>query len=98
MYLGGVLCLSPLVLSELLSGAKKTSEQNSLIELFLDLERCECSLEHWIRVGKLRHRLLKLGFAVSTPDAHVFQCALDCDGDVLSEDKIFTHIVKKLLR
>jgi hypothetical protein len=36
--------------------------------------------------------LRALGVSVSTPDAHVAQCALDTDGDLLAEDHVFEKI------
>lgn len=52
------------------------------------------SFEHWERVGALRARCLKSGLSVSTPDAHIAQCALDCDGLLWSRDSIFAKIQK----
>jgi predicted nucleic acid-binding protein len=42
----------------------------------------------------LRARLLRAGLSVSTPDAHVAQCAIDCDGMLWSRDEIFDSIAK----
>jgi predicted nucleic acid-binding protein len=49
-------------------------------------------LEHWFRVGRLRADLRARGLSVSTPDAHVAQCALDLDGLLLTEDAVFGKI------
>ena len=46
---------------------------------------------HWIRVGDLRRRLRGAGLSLSTPDAHVAQCALDLDARLLTRDRIFTR-------
>jgi predicted nucleic acid-binding protein len=40
----------------------------------------------------LRRRLADRGISVSTPDAHVAQCALDRGALLLSRDAIFTRI------
>jgi len=37
----------------------------------------------------LRNSLAAKGLSVSTPDAHVAQCALDLGADLLSADAIF---------
>jgi len=54
----------------------------------------ETPLAHWIRVGELRRRLRHKGLAVSTPDAHVAQCALDRGALLLSGDAVFARIAR----
>jgi predicted nucleic acid-binding protein len=49
---------------------------------------------HWIRVGELRRYRLARGLPVSTPDAHVAQCALDRDATLLSLDASFGRIAQ----
>jgi predicted nucleic acid-binding protein len=34
------------------------------------------------------------GLSVSTPDAHVAQCAIDTGGVLLTEDRVFEKIAK----
>ena len=53
--------------------------------------------EHWFRVGKLRAGLRAEGLSVSTPDAHVAQCAIDTGGVLLTEDRVFEKIAKIVL-
>ena len=43
---------------------------------------------------RLRADLRARGLSVSTPDAHVAQCALDVDGLLLTEDTIFAKIAR----
>lgn len=91
----GRVYLPPIVTAELLSG-KMTARQRAQLESFLlDLPVCEQSLEHWIRVGSLRAYLFSKGLSVSTPDAHIAQCALDLKAELLSEDQIFIKISQK---
>jgi predicted nucleic acid-binding protein len=45
-------------------------------------------------VGDLRRGLAAKGVAVSTPDAHVAQCAIDRDALLLSRDGVFKEIAK----
>jgi predicted nucleic acid-binding protein len=52
----------------------------------------ETPSDHWLRVGDFRRRLRGRGLAVSTPDAHVAQCALDRDALLLSRDAVFQRI------
>lgn len=57
-----------------------------------DLELADTPFTHWTAVGHLRSMLAARGLAVSTPDAHVAQCALDLDGILLSQDGVFGKI------
>jgi predicted nucleic acid-binding protein len=59
-----------------------------------DLPALGIDPEHWFRVGKLRSDLRSRGLSVSTPDAHVAQCALDMDAALLTEDRVFEKIAK----
>ena len=54
----------------------------------------ETPLEHWIRVGDLRRRLADRGVSVSTPDAHVAQCALERGALLLTRDSVFLRIAQ----
>ena len=90
--------LPPLVAAELVSG-RLTSRQRTELESFLaDLPLCVADLDHWLRVGSLRAKLFSIGLSVSTPDAHIAQCAFDLHGDLLSEEGIFSKVAKKTAR
>lgn len=88
----GRVYLPVIVVSELLSGKMNSSQEKSLLSFLEELPLCAHDFEHWKRVGVLRRRLLQKGFEISTPDAHVAQCAVDLDGYLASEDKIFGKI------
>jgi predicted nucleic acid-binding protein len=90
LHLGAVM-LPPIVVAELLSGVK-ARDRAAMIDLLTDLEIADCPLAHWIAVGDLRTTLARRGLTVSTPDAHVAQCALDRDALLLSHDAIFSRI------
>ena len=91
----GRVFLPPLVAAELVSGCL-TSRQRAELESFLsDLPLCVVNFDHWLRVGALRATLFAAGLSVSTPDAHIAQCALDLQGDLLSEDRIFSKVSPK---
>ena len=91
----GRVYLSPVVVAELTSG-KMTSGQRTELESFLDdLPLCDSDFEHWVRVGRLRAQFFSKGLSVSTPDAHLAQCAIDLDADLLSEDRVFRQIAKQ---
>jgi predicted nucleic acid-binding protein len=90
---GGVV-LPPIVVSELVSGARTPRDLALITDLLTDLPVHETPLEHWIRVGELRRFVRDRGLAVSTPDAHVAQCALDRGARLLSGDKVFPSIAE----
>lgn len=88
---GGVM-LPPVVVAELVSGAHRPRERAALIGFLEEMPLCDAPRDHWIRVGELRHRCREKGLSVSTPDAHVAQCALDADALLLSRDRVFSEI------
>lgn len=90
---GGVV-LSPIVVAELVSGAKRARDRAAITDLLADLPVHSTPLGHWIRVGELRRDLSDRGVAVSTPDAHVAQCALDLNVPLLTRDGVFRDIAK----
>ena len=91
-----VVVLPPIVVAELASGARRPRERAALIDLLRDLAIHDTPLEHWLRVGALRRNLAQRGIAVSTPDAHVAQCALELDAVLLSRDAVFSRIARAL--
>lgn len=88
----GVVVLPPVVVAELVSGARQPRHRAAIVELVADLAVHETPIDHWVRVGDLRRRLSEKGIAVSTPDAHVAQCAIDLDAMLLSRDAVFQRI------
>lgn len=88
----GRVWLPPVVAAELASGTPNARQRALLEDLLADLPLCDCDLGHWLRVGELRSQLARKGVATSTPDAHIAQCAIDLDADLLTADKIFRQI------
>jgi predicted nucleic acid-binding protein len=89
----GTVVLPPIVAAEILSGIRP-SDRPAMIAFLGDLELAETTFSHWIAVGELRSAMSARGIAVSTPDAHVAQCALDRDALLLSHDAVFGRIAK----
>jgi predicted nucleic acid-binding protein len=90
----GRLHLPVIVAAELLSGRLDESERAELQDMLSDLPAVGTEADHWVRVGKLRADLRVKGLSVSTPDAHVAQCAIDTGGVLLTEDRVFEKIAK----
>jgi hypothetical protein len=88
----GLVVLPPIVVAELISGARLARDRTAILALVEELPVHETPLEHWVRVGDLRRRLAGRGVSVSTPDAHVAQCALERGALLLSRDTIFARI------
>ncbi|MBI2895841.1 MAG: PIN domain-containing protein [Deltaproteobacteria bacterium] len=92
----------PIVVAELASAPLGRRRRRALESFLDDLPLCSCDLAHWLRVGQLRSRLRGRGVTVSTPDAHVAQCAIDLGAELLTEDAIFglvaRHAALRLLR
>jgi len=92
----GTVVVPPLVIAELISGAQQADDRAAIGELLQDAPSHPTPLEHWIAVGELRRELRRRGLDVSTPDAHVAQCALDRDAVLLTRDAIFRRIARHI--
>lgn len=90
----GAVVVPPIVVAELVSGARAGRERTALVAVLRDLEIHETPFDHWVRVGELRKRLSRQGEAISTPDAHVVQCALDRGALLLSRDRVFARVAR----
>lgn len=89
-----VVVLPPIVVAELVSGARRRRDREAIAGLVAEIPLHETPIDHWVRVGELRRRLGERGVSVSTPDAHVAQCALDRKAVLLSRDGIFSKIAR----
>lgn len=90
----GTVMLAPVVVAELLSGAHRPAERRALADMLKEVPLHDTPLAHWVGVGELRRSLKEKGLSVSTPDAHVAQCALELDALLISKDAIFGKIAR----
>ena len=90
----GTVYLPLVVAAELLSGRMAERARGDLEEFLLTLSLCPADVAHWFRVGRLRNSLAARGLSISTPDAHVAQCALDLGAELLSADTIFRLVAR----
>lgn len=90
----GLVVVPPIVIAELLSGARSVSDRTALEDVLRDLAMPDTPFEHWSRVGALRASLRAHGISISTPDGHVAQCALDYDAPLLTRDAVFGQMAK----
>lgn len=86
--------MTPIVVAEILSGEIGPQQRATFGELLQDYPLHQTTLGHWMAVGELRRTLARHGLNVTIPDAHIAQCALDLDAELLSRDEIFTRIAK----
>jgi predicted nucleic acid-binding protein len=84
--------LPPIVVAELVSGARRAPDRRAIQALVQELPVHDTPLAHWLRVGELRRHAGDRGLSVSTPDAHVPQCAIERDAVLLTRDAIFTRL------
>ena len=91
----GRVFLPPVVIAELLSGKLSRKKRDQLSSFLVELPLCDSGFEHWSMVGELRCKMAKKGIQISTPDAHIAQCAMDLDGYLMSSDKIFLQLIGK---
>ena len=92
----GVGVLPPIVVAELITGARSLWVRTAIGELLQDATVHPTPLSHWIAVGELRRKLRRRGLAVSIPDAHVAQCALDRDAILLTRDAVFRRMARHI--
>lgn len=90
----GVVVLAPIVVAELISGARRPRDRAAIADLLAELPLHDTPIDHWMRVGELRRGLRDRGITVSTPDAHVAQCAIDRDALLLSRDVVFRRVAR----
>lgn len=90
----GLVVVPPIVVAELLSGARSLKHRKAVRDLLEELPLHETPRSHWLRVGELRRSLAENGLSVSTPDAHVAQCALDREAPLLTRDRVFERIAE----
>jgi predicted nucleic acid-binding protein len=92
----GTIVVPPLVVAELVTGGETPAERAAIGELIQDSPLHPTPLAHWIAVGELRRTLRRAGLAVTIPDAHIAQCALDRDAVLLTRDKIFRRMARHI--
>jgi predicted nucleic acid-binding protein len=88
----GRVVLPPIVVSDLVSGARRARDMKALRDFLDDLPVHPTPREHWVNVGLLKQLAKTRGIAISTPDAHVAQTALDLSAPLLSRDTVFSRI------
>ena len=92
----GRVVLAPVVVAELLSGARRPQDVVKLRELLDELPVYSTPREHWVNVGLLRRKLSREGVSVSVPDAHVARCSIELGAVLLSRDSVLARIAQSV--
>ncbi len=82
------LCISPPVLSEILSFPLFEEDDRILLQ---QLPRLEIKSGFWEKVGELRRSLLRKKLKAHPADCLIAQCCIDTDTPLLTSDKDFRH-------
>jgi predicted nucleic acid-binding protein len=84
-------CLSPVVISELLSAPQATPALDSLL---FDLPLLTIEDGYWHRAGRMRASLLARGYKAFLADTLISQSCLDHGVSLLTRDADFRHFAK----
>lgn len=87
----GIVHLPSLVITELLGNEMPRPDRHELVEMLASLPLLGTDANHFARAGATKAELGKKGIAMSARDAHIFQCALDVKGVLLSRDPLYQH-------
>lgn len=87
----GIVQMPALVITELLGNDIPRRERHELEEMLGSLPLLGANAAHYSRAGATKAELAKKGINMSARDAHIFQCALDVKGVLLSRDPLFRH-------
>ena len=87
----GIVHIPALVITELLGNDIPRRERHELEEMLSSLPILGTDAAHHSRAGAAKAELAKKGIGMSARDAHIFQCALDVKGVLVTRDPLFQH-------
>lgn len=85
------LCISPIVLTELLSDPQSRTRLEPVVS---DWYQLAITPGYWIRASKTRARILGLGLRARLPDTFIAQASIDHDVVLITRDPDFRHFEK----
>jgi hypothetical protein len=88
---GASLCISPIVLTEILSDPKT---RNTLEPVLADWPLLEITPGFWLRASRTRARLLERKLAPKLPDTFIAQSSIDYSVALITRDGHFGHFAK----
>lgn len=87
----GTLFISPIVISEVLSDPKLPK---NIEEILLNLPVADLVEGFWLRVGRLRKKLLSKKYKARLADCMIAQCCIDHGLILITRDNDFKQIAK----
>jgi predicted nucleic acid-binding protein len=87
----GELCISPVVLTEVLSEPNVKPDQANLIR---QIPMLEMSDGYWLRAATNRRKLLSIKLRARLPDTLIAQASIDHDMTLITRDGDFRHFAK----
>jgi predicted nucleic acid-binding protein len=87
-----IACISGVILTELLQGARLEKELNALLENLTALPFLDSTLDTWIRAGKISFSLRRKGITIPTTDLVIASLAIENDASVFTLDPHFEKI------
>jgi predicted nucleic acid-binding protein len=87
----GRLCLSPVVVTELLSDPKSRDVLEPVITMWPQLD---ITSGYWLRASRTRAHLLARGLTARLPDTLIAQSSIDHDVPLIARDMDFRHFAK----
>jgi predicted nucleic acid-binding protein len=88
----GNVCVTGLILTELLQGARIEKEFNAILESIIALPFLDVTLETWISAGKISFSLRRKGITLPTTDLIIASLAIAYDYSVFTLDPHFEKI------
>jgi predicted nucleic acid-binding protein len=88
----GNVCVSGVILAELLQGARLEKEFNAILESFTVLPFLDMNLDTWIRAGRISFSLRRKGVTIPTTDLIIASLAIEHECSVFTSDPHFKKI------
>lgn len=91
---GETICMTGIVLQELLQGFSGAKDQTQIIERFQSLHLLSPSVETHIAAAQLRNTCRRAGVQLGTVDALIAQLCIEHDLVLLTTDRDFSYAAK----
>ena len=91
---GKTICITGIVLQELLQGFSGAKDQTQIIERFQSLHLLSPSVETHIAAAQLRNTCRRAGVQLGTVDALIAQLCIEHDLVLLTTDRDFSYAAK----
>ena len=88
----GNVCVTGVILTELLQGAKIEKEFNAILENFVVLPFLDANIDTWIRAGRISFSLRRKGITIPTTDLIIASLAIENDSNIFTLDPHFEKI------